>query len=118
MPESALFCNFPRCEVAYFNEFEEVILANELVCPVYPEDFDAPICASSDSLTTTWKPTCVRQADAHSRIADQIEIIRGPLPNSRRRRPLLHGDGAGVVYEAANGKGSLKTASFADRAYC
>jgi hypothetical protein len=45
MPESAWFCNFPRCEVAYFNEFEEVILADELVCPVYPKDFDAPICA-------------------------------------------------------------------------
>ena len=44
MPESAWFCNFPRCEVAYFNEFEEVVLVTELVCPVYPKDFDAPVC--------------------------------------------------------------------------
>jgi hypothetical protein len=45
MPESAWYCNFPRCEVAYFNEFEEVILVDELNCAVYPKDFDAPLCA-------------------------------------------------------------------------
>ena len=115
MPESAWFCNFPRCEVAYFNEFEEVILADELVCPVYPKDFDAPICACF-GLTYDDVEADVRDGkpNAHSRIAGQIEIIRGPLPNSRRRRPLLHGDGAGVVHEATNGKGSLRTASFVD----
>ena len=45
MPESAWFCNFPRCEVAYFNEFEEVVLVDELNRTVYPKDFDAPLCA-------------------------------------------------------------------------
>src|SRR5215467_8781445 len=45
MQESAWFCNFPRCEVAYFNEFDELILATELISPVYPKDFDAPLCA-------------------------------------------------------------------------
>jgi hypothetical protein len=45
MHEAAWFCNFPRCEVAYFNEFDEVVLTNELNWPVYPKDFDAPLCA-------------------------------------------------------------------------
>jgi Zinc binding domain len=45
MQDAAWFCNFPRCEVAYFNEFQEVVLANELIGPVYPKDFDAPMCA-------------------------------------------------------------------------
>jgi hypothetical protein len=45
MREAAWFCNFPRCEVAYFNEFEEVVFVDELNAPVYPKDFDAPLCA-------------------------------------------------------------------------
>ena len=43
--DSAWFCNFPRCDVAYFNLFEAVVLRTELVAPVYPHDLDAPICA-------------------------------------------------------------------------
>jgi len=45
MREAAWFCNFARCEVAYFNEFEEVVVVDELNFPVYPKDFDAPLCA-------------------------------------------------------------------------
>jgi hypothetical protein len=44
MHESAWFCNFPRCDAAYFNEFDEVIAIGELVSPVYPKDLEAPIC--------------------------------------------------------------------------
>jgi len=45
MHEAAWFCGFPRCEVAYFNEFEAVVTADELKAPVYPKDLDAPLCA-------------------------------------------------------------------------
>ncbi len=45
MQEAAWFCPFPRCEVAYFNQLEVVVLTNELTMPVYPKDYDAPICA-------------------------------------------------------------------------
>jgi hypothetical protein len=45
MRDSAAFCPFPRCEVAYYNEFDMVVLVDELLAPVYPKDFDAPICA-------------------------------------------------------------------------
>jgi hypothetical protein len=40
----AWFCNFPQCEVAYFNLFEAVVMVDELNEPVYPKDLDAPIC--------------------------------------------------------------------------
>jgi hypothetical protein len=43
--DSAWFCNFPRCDVAYFNLFEAVVLVDELKAPVYPKDLDAPMCA-------------------------------------------------------------------------
>jgi hypothetical protein len=42
---SAWFCNFPRCEVAYFTDFEETVRVDELTTAVYPKDFDAPLCA-------------------------------------------------------------------------
>ena len=45
MGDSAWFCGFPRCDVAYFNLFEAVVTVDELRAPVYPKDFDAPICA-------------------------------------------------------------------------
>ena len=43
--DSAWFCPFPRCDVAYFNLFDAVVMMDELKGPVYPHDLDAPICA-------------------------------------------------------------------------
>ncbi|MEN6459563.1 MAG: hypothetical protein ABFC63_11620 [Thermoguttaceae bacterium] len=43
--DPANFCPTPRCEVAYFDSFERVVLVDELKTPVYPKDPDAPICA-------------------------------------------------------------------------
>ena len=45
MHDSAWFCGFPRCDVAYFNLFEAVVMTGELKAPVYPKDPNAPICA-------------------------------------------------------------------------
>ena len=43
--DSGWFCVFPRCDVAYFNLFDAVVMMDELKRPVYPHDLDAPICA-------------------------------------------------------------------------
>jgi hypothetical protein len=43
--DSAWFCGFARCEVAFYNLFEMVVEIGELKAPVYPKDLDAPICA-------------------------------------------------------------------------
>lgn len=45
LAEPANFCPSPQCVVAYFDSFERVVLASELVRPVYPKDLEAPICA-------------------------------------------------------------------------
>jgi hypothetical protein len=42
--EEAWFCKFPRCDVAYFNQFDAIVCVDELKTPVYPKDPDAPIC--------------------------------------------------------------------------
>lgn len=44
MRDSAWFCGFAKCEVAYFDLFEKVILADQLRHPVYPKDPEAVIC--------------------------------------------------------------------------
>ncbi|MGE0378826.1 MAG: hypothetical protein AB7I48_20745 [Planctomycetaceae bacterium] len=43
--DSAWFCEFPRCHVAYFDLFERLVAVSELRSPVYPKDAAAPICA-------------------------------------------------------------------------
>jgi len=42
--KQAYFCGFARCEVVYFDDFERVIVAEEVVRPVWPKDSEAPIC--------------------------------------------------------------------------
>lgn len=42
--DSAWFCNFARCDVAYFDQLEAVVEVDELTTPIYPKDLDAPIC--------------------------------------------------------------------------
>ena len=44
LSESANFCPFANCDVAYFDMFERFILTGKLKHPVYPKDPDAPIC--------------------------------------------------------------------------
>ncbi len=43
--EPANFCPSPQCKVVYFDAFERVVLAADLLHPVYPKDPTAPICA-------------------------------------------------------------------------
>jgi hypothetical protein len=45
MQDDAWFCGFSRCDVAYFNLFDAIVLMDELGAPVYPYDANAPICA-------------------------------------------------------------------------
>lgn len=43
--DSAWFCGFAGCKIAYFDQFERSITAAQLKSPVYPKDASAPICA-------------------------------------------------------------------------
>jgi Zinc binding domain len=45
MHDAAWYCGYARCDIAYFNEFDEVVLVSELKTSIYPYDLDAPICA-------------------------------------------------------------------------
>jgi hypothetical protein len=43
--DSAWFCGYGRCDVAYFNLFDAIVRMGELKAPVYPYEPNAPICA-------------------------------------------------------------------------
>ncbi len=43
--DAAWFCNFARCDVAYFDLLERVVTASELQQAIYPKDPTAPLCA-------------------------------------------------------------------------
>ncbi len=43
--DSAWFCGYAECHVAYFDLFERTVGVNELQSAVYPKDPSAPICA-------------------------------------------------------------------------
>lgn len=75
--DSAWFCGFARCEVAYFNLFEMFVEVAELKAPVYPKDLDAPICAcfglrydDIDADVREGTPTRVRELLAKSKTVD------------------------------------------------
>lgn len=42
--KTAYFCDFPRCDVAYFDDFERFVEISSLRVPVWPKDSNAPLC--------------------------------------------------------------------------
>lgn len=44
LSETAFYCPYPRCDVAYFDLFERVVGTTSLVDPAYPKDPTAPLC--------------------------------------------------------------------------
>jgi hypothetical protein len=43
--DSAWFCEYARCDVVYFDLFEQFVAVDQLQSTVYPKDPAAPICA-------------------------------------------------------------------------
>lgn len=51
LADSAFFCPFPTCQVAYFDMFERQVPVESLRHAVYPKDPQAPICPCFDFTT-------------------------------------------------------------------
>ena len=77
MHDSAWYCAFAGCEVAYFNLLETVVVMDELSAPIYPDDLDAPLCAcfgfcyeDVEADVCDNKPTRIRELLAKSQSSD------------------------------------------------
>ncbi|MDG2128570.1 MAG: hypothetical protein P8K08_11300 [Fuerstiella sp.] len=75
--DAAWFCDFARCNVGYFDQFERAVEVEELQTSVYPKNVDAPVCAcfgftlddiEADVLDGT--PTRIRELLARSQSPD------------------------------------------------
>ena len=44
LAETAFYCPFAKCEVAYFDDFERIAKVDALLKPAYPKDPEAPVC--------------------------------------------------------------------------
>jgi hypothetical protein len=70
MHDSAWFCGFPRCDVAYFNLFDAVVMTDELRGPVYPKNSNAPICACFGFSYDDVVSEADQEANCHTLAAD------------------------------------------------
>ena len=77
MGDTAWFCGFANCEIAYFDLFESSVAIEELRSRVYPKDAAAPICAcfgfAIDNLeadVADGVPTRIRELLAKSKSSD------------------------------------------------
>ncbi len=75
--DSAWFCGFAKCDVAYFDLFERSVAVDELQLAVYPKDASAPICAcfgfSIEDIEADVRqgtPTRIRELLAKSKSSD------------------------------------------------
>ena len=75
--DAAWYCGYVRCDVAYFNLFDAVVLLEELKAPIYPYDLDAPICwcfgltyDDVEADASDEQPTRLRQLLAKSKSSD------------------------------------------------
>lgn len=44
LSDTAFYCVYPRCEVAYFDLFERTVGIEHLLGPAYPKDPTGPLC--------------------------------------------------------------------------
>jgi hypothetical protein len=44
LADAAFYCPYPKCDVAYFDRFERIAIADKLAHSAYPKDAVAPIC--------------------------------------------------------------------------
>jgi len=74
LADAAFYCPFPKCEVGYFDQFEQTVAADRILQPAYPKESNAPICncfgfsrAEIDADVRDGSPRRVRELLARSK---------------------------------------------------
>jgi hypothetical protein len=75
--DSAWFCDFARCDISYFDQFDRSVVVDELRSSIYPKDPEAPVCAcfgftleDIDADVEQGTPTRIRELLAKSQSGD------------------------------------------------
>jgi Zinc binding domain len=83
--ESAYFCPYARCEVAYFDAFERVVKVDRLKHPIYPKDPTAPLCPCF-GLTTEDVEQDVREGVV-TRVRELVARTKSPEARCKEMSP-------------------------------
>jgi hypothetical protein len=85
LADDAWFCDFAKCQVAYFDMFDRIVITNELISPVYPKDSNAPLCPcfgftmeDVDAAIDKRSPIAIRQLLEKSKTKDANCRILAP----------------------------------------
>jgi hypothetical protein len=93
LAESAFFCPYPKCAVAYFDMFERRVTTDRLRHGVYPKDRQAPICPcfgmSVDEV----------RADARAGVVERVRALVAKARSSEARCLTLSASGQSCVAE-------------------
>lgn len=77
--ETACFCPFPTCEVAYFDGLERTVSVAALSIPAYPKDPEAPICPC-------FGVTCEDlESDARAGVVDRVRELLAKAHSAEAR---------------------------------
>jgi len=75
--DAAWFCDFDRCDIVYFDQFDRSVAVDELQSSIYPKHPAAPICAcfgftleDVDADVDHGTPTRIRELLAKSQSSD------------------------------------------------
>jgi hypothetical protein len=91
--ETAWFCSFARCEVAYFDTLEVVVNVAELTEPIYPKDATAFICPC---FQFSWDDV---QADVREGTPTRIRALLVKSQSAEARCRSLAPDGKSCIRE-------------------
>jgi hypothetical protein len=81
LAESAFFCPYAKCQVAYFDMFDRRVTTDELAHGVYPKDPQAPVCACFGM--TLDEVRADARAGIVERVRELVEKARSPQARCR-----------------------------------
>jgi hypothetical protein len=93
LAESAFFCPYAKCQVAYFDMFERRVTTDGLRHGVYPKDPQAPICACFGMT-----PDQVR-ADARDGVVERVRALIDKARSPEARCRAMSASGQSCVAE-------------------
>jgi hypothetical protein len=88
LAQTASFCPYPPCEIAYFDMFERVVLAAALERSVYPKDPRAAICPCFGLTTADIEQDIDEGVVTRTRAA--VAQAKSPAARCQQQHPAGH----------------------------
>jgi hypothetical protein len=91
LAETAFFCPFAKCQVAYFDMFERRVTTDQLRAGVYPKDPQAPICGCFGMTLAEV------EADARAGVVERVRALVARARSSEARCRTMAASGQSCI---------------------